>query len=83
MQAPNIDGQWFSGGNPGLPCAIIQKDLILLIINEKGEMATGRFLSYQQFTTLASPSGWPAGLIGDLSDNLRTIAWRNGTTWAR
>jgi hypothetical protein len=56
---------------------------MLIIMNEKGEIATGRFLNYQQFTTLSSPGGWPPGLVGDISPDLRTIAWRNGTMWAR
>jgi hypothetical protein len=83
MPFPNIDGPWFSGGNPALPCAVFQKEQLLILLNEKGEIATGKFLSYQQFITLTSPGGWPAGLVGDLDPGLRTIAWRNGTMWSR
>ncbi len=83
MPMPKIDGQWFMEGNPGLPCAIFQTDLMLLIINEKGDIATGRFLTDKEFITIASPAGWQVGLKGELADNLHTIAWRNSTIWRR
>jgi hypothetical protein len=36
-----LTGEWFNGGNVNQPCAIFQQGHVLLLINEKGDIATG------------------------------------------
>ena len=64
------------------PCAIFAEDPVLLLVNEWGELATGRVLDSNTIVILHG-TGWQAGLVGTVIHRGRTINWSNGTTWTR
>jgi hypothetical protein len=75
----NPAGEWLYDGKEDQPCAIFQQGRVLLLVNEEGEWATGRFTEADKFTV----KGWEEGLVGELVDKGKTINWSNGTTWKR
>jgi hypothetical protein len=72
-------GEWLMEGNTDQPCAVFQHGRVLLLVNERGEFATGRLTE----VTKVAVRGWEEGLVGELSDEGKTIAWGNGTKWKR
>lgn len=64
------------------PCAIFQQGAILLVVNEKGDLATAILDDAKTFT-IKSGDEWDIGLVGKLVDGGRTIQWANGTFWTR
>ena len=77
-----LPGEWLYDGKEDQPCAIFQQGRILLLVNEEGELATARLTETKKFVVLKSEH-WEEGLIGELDDKNKTIAWSNGTTWKR
>ncbi len=74
-------GEWLLEGNADQPCAIFQHGRVLLLVNEQGDFATGRITAPTRLVVLKG--SWDEGLVGELTDEGRTISWRNGTTWKR
>lgn len=72
-------GSWLIYGKP---CAIFQQGAILLVVNEKGDLATAILDDVKTFT-IKSGDEWDIGLVGTLVDGGRTIQWANGTYWTR
>ena len=77
-----LPGEWLYDGKEDQPCAIFQHGRILLLVNEEGELATGRLTEAKKFVVLKSEH-WEEGLVGELDDKGKAIAWSNGTTWKR
>jgi hypothetical protein len=75
-----LPGEWLYDGKEDQPCAIFQHGRILLLVNEEGELATARLSEAKKFVVL---KGWEEGLVGELDDKGKAIAWSNGTTWKR
>ncbi len=75
-----LAGEWFNGGKLGEPCAIFQQGRVLLLINEKGDLATGQFIDPNTFTVL---KGWEGELLGRVGDRGKTILWKGGGNWKR
>ena len=75
----SVPGEWLYDGKEDQPCAIFQQGRVLLLVNEEGEWATGRFTEADKFTV----KGWEEGLVGELVEKGKTINWSNGTTWKR
>jgi hypothetical protein len=75
-------GEWLFEGMEDQPCAIFQQGRLLLVVNEKGQLATGRIIDTNQLI-LANDDGFEGGLVGEIDDDGKTIAWHNGTTWKR
>jgi hypothetical protein len=75
-------GEWLYEGNEDQPCAIFQQGRVLLLINETGELATGRVTEANKFVVLKG-DGWEEGLGGELAEKEKAISWANGTTWKR
>ena len=55
---------------------------VLLLVNEDGELATGRVTEAEKFGVLKG-DGWEEGLVGELVEKGKAISWANGTTWKR
>jgi hypothetical protein len=77
-----LPGEWLYEGKKDQPCAIFQHGRVLLLVNEDGELATARLTEAKKFVVLKG-DGWEEGLVGQLDDNGKIIAWTNGTTWKR
>jgi hypothetical protein len=75
----NLAGEWFYEGRQDEPCAIFQHGRVLLLVNERGELATARMTEARKFTV----KGWEEGLTGELVKDGKEIAWSNGTAWKR
>jgi hypothetical protein len=74
-----LPGEWLYDGKEDQPCAIFQHGRVLLLVNEEGEFATARLTEAKKFVV----HGWEEGLVGELDDTGKAIAWSNGTTWKR
>jgi hypothetical protein len=75
-----LPGEWLYDGKEDQPCAVFQQGRILFLVNEEGESATARMTEAKKFVVL---KGWEEGLVGELDDAGKSIAWSNGTTWKR
>ncbi len=75
-----LSGEWFNGGKLDQPCAILQMGRVLLLINEKGDLATGQMTEANQFTVL---KGWGGSVVGRIVDRGKVIAWKGGGAWKR
>ena len=76
----NLSGEWLFDGKEDQPCAIFQQGRVLLLVNEDGELATGRITEPDKLVAL---KGWEEGLVGELAKDGKAINWANGTTWKR
>jgi hypothetical protein len=74
-------GEWLFEAKGDQPCAIFQHGRVLLLVNEDGEMATGRITEATKLVVLKG--SWEEGLVGELVDEGKTISWGNGTKWNR
>ncbi len=72
-------GEWLFDGKEDQPCAIFQQGRVLLLVNERGETATGKVTGQNTIETRWGESE----LVGELKDEGRTVSWGNGTTWKR
>ena len=77
-----LPGEWLYDGKEDQPCAIFQQGRILLLVNEEGEYATARLTEARKFVVLKSEH-WEEGLVGELDEKGKAIAWANGTNWKR
>lgn len=76
---PSFAGSWFYLEQP---CAIFQQGAILLVVNERGALATAKVTGPSTFVIL-NGFGWDIGLVADVADHGRTINWSNNTVWTR
>jgi hypothetical protein len=76
-----LPGEWLYDGKEDQPCAIFQHGRVLLLVNEDGELATGRITEAKKFVILKGD--WEEGLVGELVEKGKAISWGNGTTWKR
>jgi hypothetical protein len=77
-----LSGEWLYEGKKDEPCAIFQQGRVLLVVNENGDLATGRITAARRFIVLRG-DGWEEGLVGELVGQGKAISWTNGTTWKR
>ena len=77
-----LPGEWLYEGKEDQPCAIFQQGRVFLLVNENGELATGRITDAKRFVVLKG-DGWEEGLVGELAKAGKAISWANGTTWKR
>jgi hypothetical protein len=75
-------GEWLYEGKEDQPCGIFQQGRVLLLVNENGELATGRVTEAKKFVVLKG-DGWEEGLEGELAEKGKTVSWANGTTWTQ
>jgi hypothetical protein len=77
-----LPDEWLYDGKEDQPCAIFQQGRVLLLVNESGELATGRITEATKFVVLKG-DGWEEGLVGELVEKGKAINWANGTNWKR
>lgn len=83
---PNISGTWYMGGDHSKRCKIEQSGNSITLTNERGQHATGSFISPTHITT-----SWPASLYTSMGPRNQidgrisgdTILWNNSTFWTR
>jgi hypothetical protein len=81
--ANSLSGEWFNGGKLEQPCAIFQQGRVLLLINERGDIASAQMTEANQFTVLR---GWQGEAIGrayprhtlTVVSTLSSFVWRVG-----
>src|SRR5262249_30746229 len=69
-------GEWLYDGKEDQPCAIFQQGRVLLLVNEDGELATGRITEATKLVVRKSDS-WEEGLVGELAQEGKAISWAN------
>ena len=79
-QKIKLPGEWLYDGKEDQPCAIFQQGRVLLLVNENGELATGRITEARKFIVFKG-DGWEEGLVGEFDEKGKAISWANGTTW--
>jgi hypothetical protein len=77
-EASKWPGEWLFEGQEDQPCAIFQHGRVLLLVNEKGELVTGKITGENKIV-----AQWEGGLVGELDATGKTISWGNGSTWKR
>jgi hypothetical protein len=75
-----VTGEWFKDGKLEQPCAIIQQGRVLLLINEKGDMAVAHMTEANGFSVI---KGWEDGVAGRIGDRGKVIRWKSGGEWKR
>jgi hypothetical protein len=77
-----LAGEWLKEGKRDEPCAIFQQGRVLLLVNEKGELATGRMTGPRK---LATVSGWGRDepFAGEIGNRGNAITWANDSVWKR
>jgi hypothetical protein len=78
-RADKLAGEWLYDGQKDEPCAVFQHGRVLLLVNERGEFATGLMTEAKKFTV----KGWEDGLVGEVAAKGKKIDWSNGTAWQR
>jgi len=78
-EASKWEGEWLFDGKEDQPCAIFQQGRVLLLVNERGETATGKITGKTKIDTRWGESA----VVGELKDEGKTISWANDTTWKR
>ena len=76
---PSLDGSWISKDKA---CAIFQQGSVLLIVNERGDLATAHTTGADSFTIVGG-NGWARGLSAKLLDRGKSIQWSDATSWAK
>src|SRR5688500_18515067 len=74
-----IHGSWTFSGQP---CAIFQQGTILLIVNETGELATGRITGPDTFKIISGVH-WDRSLTAQIVDRGERIKWSDGVHWVQ
>jgi hypothetical protein len=76
---PDITGTWYFAGDHTKRCRIEQSGTSVTLTNESGQTGRGTFVNS---TTLSTT--WNGVFItGNISSDLQTIRWSNGTYWTR
>jgi hypothetical protein len=77
-----LAGSWHVARRPDQPCAIFQQGDVLLIVNERGDVATARLDGAGRLTVLRG-EGWQSGLTAEMGDAGKSLKWRDGSIWTR
>src|SRR5215475_3171705 len=76
----SLAGEWFNGGKLDQPCAIFQQGRVLILINEKGDMAVAHLTEANKFTIV---KGWEEGVVGRIDERGKLIVWKGGGNWKK
>jgi hypothetical protein len=77
-EAGKWQGEWLFDGKEDQPCAIFRQGRVLLLVNEKGDLTTGKITGENKIVMKGED-----GLVGELDEKGKTISWGNGTSWKR
>jgi hypothetical protein len=80
-RASRLAGEWLKDGKLDQPCAIFVQGRVLLLVNERGDLAVGFMTEADKFSVVKG--AWGEGVEGALGDRQRTISWKAGGTWKR
>jgi hypothetical protein len=80
-RSKKLAGGWLNNGKLDQPCAIFAEGRVLLLVNEKGDLAVGYITGANKFAVVKG--GWGAGVEGELAEGNETINWKEGGTWKR
>ncbi len=76
---PNITGTWYYAGDHAKRCRIEQSGTSVTLTNESGQTGRGTFVN----STTLSTTWDGVQITGNISSDLQTINWSNGTYWTR
>ncbi len=77
----SLAGEWFNNGKLDQPCAIFQAGRVLILVNEKGDIASGRMTEANEFRIV---QGWGGGdLSGRVGERGKVILWKGTGNWKR
>jgi hypothetical protein len=79
-EAAPLAGEWFNGGKLDQPCAVFQQGRVLLLVNEKGDLAIAQMTEANKLTVV---KGWGDGVEGRIGERGKVIAWKGGGSWRR
>lgn len=78
----DVSGEWLLSGNVDAPCAIFRHGVVLLLVNERGDLATGRMEGRGKLI-VNKGAQWQAGVTAEVQDGGRSLLWRDGSVWSR
>jgi hypothetical protein len=81
-KAIDVAGEWLMEGKADQPCAIFRHGSVLLLVNENGDLGTGR-LDAEGKVVVLKGDGWDKGLTAEVQDKGKSLKWSNGTVWNR
>jgi hypothetical protein len=81
-KAIDVAGEWLREGKADQPCAIFRHGPVLLLVNENGDLGTGRLDADGKVVVLKG-DGWDKGLTAEVQDKGKSLKWSNGTVWSR
>lgn len=77
-----ISGEWLMAGRADQPSAIFRHGSVLLVVNERGDLATARAQDATHFVVVKG-QGWESGVTAEIRENGKSIIWRDGSVWTR
>jgi hypothetical protein len=77
---PDITGTWYFAGDHAKRCHIEQSGTSVTLTNESAETGRGTFTNPSTLSTIWNSN---VRIIGNISSDLQTIRWSNGTYWTR
>jgi hypothetical protein len=81
-KANDVVGEWLWEGKADQPCAIFRYGSVLLLVNENGDLGTGRLEGEGKLVVLKG-DGWDKGLTAEVQSKGKSLKWSNGTVWNR
>jgi hypothetical protein len=82
VAATSVSGEWLLSGDLKQPCAIMRQGNVLVIVNERGDLATGRMTGDSTLVVIKGEH-WEPGATAELKDNGKSLIWRDGSIWKR
>jgi hypothetical protein len=82
QKAIDVAGEWLLEGKADQPCAIFRHGSVLLLVNENGDLGTGRWDAEGKVVVLKG-EGWDKGLTAEVQNRGKALKWSNGSVWNR
>ena len=78
-RTPRVEGGWIYSGQP---CAIFQRENLLVLVNESGYIGSG-LIAPNNVLAILGGAGWDIGLTAQVSGGGNVLDWSNSTIWTR
>jgi hypothetical protein len=78
----DVAGEWHIKNRPDQKTAIFRHGDVLLIVNERGDVASAR-LENAQRVIIRKGADWQDGSSADLRDAGQSLVWTDGSVWVR
>ena len=59
-----------------------ERSKAVLVVNERGDVATAKLEGGTRIVVVKG-AGWESGMTGEIRENGRVLAWRDGSIWTR